>query len=136
MNSVSGIAIQEDVSQYQLTDNNWIDLSVLQNMTGHDDEFTIQLIGMFLSSAPDAMDRAQQAILDNQLDDVIAIVHKYKSSLNIMGNPKLPALASEIEKACREGEPVDAIQYKLTILQELTELVMQSLKDELEVLKS
>lgn len=134
MNTETAIEVKPDLTSFMLDNGQLIDLHNLKDMTGHDNAFTLQLISMFLSTAPDAMQRAQQAFAAAQYDEVHATVHKYKSSLNIMGNPKLSALASTIEQACRKGEVDDSIQGQLDTLEVLTQQIMEELVKEQESL--
>lgn len=126
----------ESIAALALQNNRFTDLDVLGSMTGYDDRFMQQLIDMFLSSAPDTIAQSQEALQEGDKETVRAVVHKYKSSLNILGNSKLPALAAEIEQMARDDADTESIAEKLKQLAAATDAIMDELRAELKRLEA
>ena len=124
------------LTEFTLQGGRLIDLEVLGSMTGYDDRFMQQLIGMFLSSAPDTLEQAQEALKENDKELVRSVVHKYKSSLNILGNTKLPALAADIEQMARNDAKTAVLAEKLQQLSAVTYAIMDELRAELKRLEA
>lgn len=79
-----------------------VDLSYLEDMSGGDTEFMIEVIEMFQDSAPGCI---QQVIVDLKNDNfqqLRAAVHKLKPSVQMLGHTELYELAATIEEQCTQ----------------------------------
>lgn len=122
------------LQSYQLENGHLVNLDALAELTGNDTAFMQQLIQMFLDTAPSLLADAQASLASRDYKAVKQHVHKFKSSLNVLGNPQLPALAAEIEKLAEEKGDLARLEAKLSLLDTLSHNIMTHLEHELHAL--
>lgn len=112
------------------------DLSMLREMTGNDDSFITQLVEMFLTSSPDIIQQMSLFFSAGDFDNLRSIVHRFKSSLGILGNQRLLDFAAHVEQQAMDKNPDGRLSAELHLLQAATEQVMEELSAELQRLKA
>jgi len=95
----------------------YIDLSQLRNLTGNDQAFMIEILEMIEVQSPETVEQMSSQFQHGELKELSAAAHKFKSSINVLGNPELINLMKSIE---------------LTALEPGTDSQLGSLMDEFE----
>lgn len=77
-----------------------VDLSYLEDMSGGDAEFMIEVIEMFQESAPGSVQMVMVDLKNGNFPQLRATVHKLKPSVQMLGHTELYLLAAHIEEQC------------------------------------
>ena len=81
-----------------------VDLSYLEDMSGGDTEFMIEVIEMFQASAPGSVQKVMVDLKNGNFQQLRASVHKLKPSVQMLGHTELYELAACIEERCAEQD--------------------------------
>lgn len=82
-----------------------LDFDRLRALTGDDDEFVMEIIEIIIEQTPPLLEEFNQLLNNQDFNAFGAAAHKYKSSINILGNQNLIDLMKymEIESADKEN---------------------------------
>lgn len=92
-----------------------VELTLLKEFAGDDNEVLSELIKVFLKQTPEILENMQKAENQNDWFTVSRQAHKLKPSLGTMGMEKEKNLALEIESNCEAGE-IELIKNKIEVL--------------------
>lgn len=95
------------------TNTSRVNLSYLQEMAGGDTEFIVEVIEMFMASAPDTI---KQSLNYNKLGNYAHLrstVHRLKPTIQMLGDTDLHQLAVNIEEQCTEADCMDDAERQL-----------------------
>ena len=82
-----------------------LDFAHLKSLTGEDNEFMIEILELIIEQSPGVLDEMYQQLESKDFVALGATAHKYKSSINILGNTDLINLMKDIEdNACLAPE--------------------------------
>ncbi len=73
------------------------DLGHLRMITGDDAEFMIEIMEMIRAESPEVLRDIKGYFERGQFDPLAKAAHKYKSSINILGNAEMIHLMKEME---------------------------------------
>lgn len=104
-----------------------VELSLLKEFAGDDNEVLCELIKVFLKQTPVILGNIEKAIEENNWFTLSRQVHKLKPSLGTMGMENEKNLAIEIEKDCEAGN-VAIVKNKVNLLLKRCLLAMDELK--------
>lgn len=104
-----------------------IRLDYLHQLSGNDKEFENQLLQQFVVQVPEELNRLQQAIADNNFDDIRRIAHSMKSTVGYVGlaeglHPPLNRMEKEAEAENDQAMAADFEQVKEKCLLALEEI--------------
>jgi HPt (histidine-containing phosphotransfer) domain-containing protein len=117
----------------------YIDMSFINDMSGGDNEFLVQMLEIYFAAIPKEITALQEAVRNDDSNAVVFSAHKLKGSFNFIGNKQLTKMLEKIEHSC---DAVSDWQYIPPLTEEvaamsagiLAELngVMERAKKELE----
>lgn len=96
------------------------DLEHLRMITGEDHEFMIEIMEMIQAESPDVLDEIKGYFERGEFESLAKSAHKYKSSINILGNAEMIQLMKEME--IRSAGATDAAEI-LPMIGQLEEQV-------------
>ena len=79
-----------------------LDFAHLKTLTGDDNEFMIEILELIIEQSPGVLDEMYQLLESGDYSALGATAHKYKSSINILGNSDLIKLMKDIEDTTRD----------------------------------
>ncbi len=95
------------------TNTSRVNLSYLQDMAGGDTDFIVEVIEMFMASAPDAIKESLNCNKLGNYPHLRATVHRLKPTIQMLGDTELHQLAVTIEDQCMEAECMDEAEKQL-----------------------
>ena len=98
----------------------WDEAAVL-NFVENDEELLLELIRLFIESAPEQLLKINQALQHNDLDTIAHVAHAIKSMVMNFYAESAQSLASRLERQARHGESVELAG----LTSELNKAVMQ-----------
>jgi len=105
-------------------------LSYLAEM--EDEEYTAEVLELFLSTAPQALDEIKDATFREEWSEVYKKAHSLKSSLGILQMNQLLHTAGQIEVIAKNGTDTDSIETLLQAALQQYNLARPMLEAELE----
>ncbi len=110
-----------------------INLDQLKSLTGGDSAFMIEILELIEKQSPHTLASMSQSFASQDYSALGAAAHKYKSSINFLGNPDLIKLMKDIEWEATENEDHVELPALLeefeTICTELTERISLELSE-------
>ena len=88
-----------------------INLDYLNELSGNDAEFVIDILSTFLEENPKDVEELRTAIQEKDIKEVGKLSHKMKSSLQMLGAEEVRSLALQIEQNIKK-EAIDFAQAK------------------------
>ncbi|GIV34940.1 MAG: hypothetical protein KatS3mg031_2475 [Chitinophagales bacterium] len=104
-------------------------LDYLRELSGGDAGFMKEIIEMFILEAPRALEQAQACLLEKNLEQLRMIVHKLKSSVQVVGGQHLTDLIVRIESW--SGETNEELCRMVQMLEEGIQDMIGHLQQEL-----
>jgi len=74
-----------------------LDLSQLKMLSGDDDDFVVEILEMITGSAFDTTGDMKRHLANGDFEDLSAVAHKFKSTVNVLGDDDLTGLLDDIE---------------------------------------
>ncbi len=105
-----------------------IDLDSLRELSGNDNDFIREILGMFTSSAQDQIDLMRKHLRGREISELAAVAHKFKSSVSILGNSKLYQLVNDIEFDAKHGADEAKMNEEIELLGLLIDRVYQEIE--------
>jgi HPt (histidine-containing phosphotransfer) domain-containing protein len=96
-----------------------IDLSYLEEVSGGNNEFIIEMIDLFLAQTPGHIDELLTAVSAKDWKKIAELAHKVKPTLAFMGVESVKEVMAEIESNGRNEENYEDIVVKINQLQEV-----------------
>lgn len=112
-----------------------VDLARLDEVTGGDREFTLELVDLFLSDTRETLDRLAEAVAGRQRDALRREAHKMKGSAGNIGATRLAQFARELEQGATADLP-DRLDQSHAALRAEFERAAAELTQYLEVLRN
>lgn len=82
------------------------DLGLLRSMSGNDERFVSEMVGVFMSQYSDIKGQMHTACSSRNWPEVGRLAHKLKSSIDTMSISSLKQLIRDIEQGGKEGKDV------------------------------
>ena len=106
------------------------DLEGLPEVMRSNKEFRKEVMQMFIANTPELEQELRDHFDRNEINDVREVAHKLKSSFDLFNIKKLQRLIRRIENI-PEDHKRSRLKRKITLLQDITELVIQQMKSDL-----
>jgi HPt (histidine-containing phosphotransfer) domain-containing protein len=113
-----------------------IDFSQLRALTGEDNDFMVEILQLIIEQSPVVVDEMFESYERGDLPSLGATAHKYKSSINILGNPELSALVKEIEQTAVDQRETTVLTTLLYRFQNICRDLLEQLTSEIDELKA
>lgn len=115
-------------------ENNYehIDLETIYEMADGEDDFIIQIIGVYLTSIPESMAKLKEATESNDTENIVFYVHKLKGSYNFIGCTELTDIFLKIEEHCSLGNCNQDLKNLVAEVEVLNKKVTVELQDVLD----
>ncbi|MEC5164359.1 signal transduction histidine kinase/DNA-binding response OmpR family regulator [Flavobacterium sp. PL11] len=106
------------------------DLEYLKKFSADDDTFIKKMITMFITNTPESLNIILQSSKNDEIMILKNEIHKFKSSLNLLGMSKAVECVNKIEKQIKLNPNDDKIKTEITVLNEIctSALVQLNLK--------
>ena len=112
-----------------------LDFGHLRSLTGDDNEFMIEILELIVDQSPDVLEEMKGQLQTQAYGPLGATAHKYKSSINILGNPDLIRLMKDIEHISTSSEEKEKLMDLVSEFEEVCDLLLDALKVELQNLQ-
>ena len=112
-----------------------IDLAPLRSLSGNDSEFIRDILEMISIQSPQLMDKINEEYAGEDYLSLSKTAHKYKSSLQILGNPDLISMAQEIEHIASTGHTTPRLAELVDQLNNICDQLLDIIQQELTALE-
>ena len=119
----------------ETSDGGAIDMSRLEQFTGGDKAFTIQLMEVFLEQVPQSVDAIEKMLPEKQWQEIFPVAHKIKSSFAVFGLEDLRSCIEKIEMNSRDEIKQDEIPLLFLKYKTGCEAAVSALNAELQQLR-
>ncbi|RMG61588.1 MAG: Hpt domain-containing protein [Bacteroidetes bacterium] len=113
-----------------------LDLEQLKSLTGEDPEFMIEILEMIEEQSPEVVEEIDILMARKEFEPLGRAAHKYKSSVNILGNETLTRLLKDIELTAMDPGSREALPTMLDQFHEITDQLLVAIKRELAQLRA
>lgn len=104
-------------------DNHPLDLSYLTEMVGHNPEFMIEVFDMFIEQTPFYMAELENALSDENWDELGNSAHKIKPTFSYIGRDDIKDFVQSIEHNARNRLYLEQIPFDVDRLKALLDHV-------------
>lgn len=108
-----------------------IDLAPLRTLSGDDPAFMKDILEMISVQSPQLLEKINQEFQQADYKAMSQSAHKYKSSLQILGNPGLISMAQEIEDLASTGSPSDRLSSLVDTFNSICDQLLDIIHEEL-----
>ncbi len=108
-----------------------IDLTPLRMLSGDDAAFMQEILEMIAVQSPQLIEKINQEFSDKDLAAVSKSAHKYKSSLQILGNQHLISMAQEIEDLAATGQLTERLAQLISQFNGISDQLLDIIREEL-----
>ena len=112
------------------------DLEHLRMITGDDADFMIEIMEMIQAESPEVVRDIKAYFERREFDPLAKAAHKYKSSINILGNTEMIHLMKEMELCSIAAEDPSAIEPMIGQLEEQVAGMLRWLQGALQELRA
>jgi HPt (histidine-containing phosphotransfer) domain-containing protein len=105
-------------------------LDYLKEISAGDEDFFNHIIGEFIESAPNSMQEITRLAENQQWPELYQAVHKFASSISLLGMDGIVSLIDEIEKKSKFEKQTDTIQLTVNELNKEISQALSQLKEE------
>ena len=121
--------VQENIRDYE-----YIDLTFLHAMADGNFDFIVEMLQTFNDEAGELINGVKESMEENDLDKLKFFVHKFKSSISLVGNKELQNLLNEIEQNIKTAVNLDAVPSMVDKALQLSTGVLNEVSEELKSL--
>jgi response regulator RpfG family c-di-GMP phosphodiesterase len=111
------------------------DLSGLEKIASGDDAFFMKMISLFLSQSQEHLDKIREFAQNGNIEQIKAVIHKMKPSVNILGINSIKEIFETIEQLQNQPENNSEIQKVTVKLESVLLMVVEQLQQEYEYLQ-
>lgn len=108
-----------------------IDLAPLRTLSGNDPAFMKDILEMISTQSPQLLSQINQEYEQGDFKSMSQTAHKYKSSLQILGNPGLISMAQEIEDLAGSQIPSDRLTSLVDTFNSICDQLLDIIHEEL-----
>lgn len=113
-----------------------LDLAPLRTLSGGDSLFMQEVLGMILTQSPSMQERMEALLAEQDLQELSRAAHKYKSSLQILGNAEIIDMVQRIEHLAAAGTFTPKLQELIEDFDMVTEQLLDIIQEELLLLST
>jgi len=103
------------------------DLNYLKTMSGGDDKFIAEMIGLFREQIDEYKELLPQLLRNKNYSDLSKLAHKAKSSVAVMGMKHVADLLKELEILANEEKEVDRYESLVDEFLEQSQIALEEL---------
>jgi HPt (histidine-containing phosphotransfer) domain-containing protein len=107
-----------------------LDLDQLRKMTGNDEDFIREVLGMVLTSGPETLQEIKNLYEKRDLSGMAKMVHRFKSSVSILGNANILAITTGLEASARDENRLETDRRYPEFLQ-MVDSILDQVRQEL-----
>lgn len=82
---------------------NYIDIDFMDTFYDGNDDFKGKMIALFIEKSPGYMNDINEHLEQKNLEDLAAVAHKFKASIDFVGARKFKEVVTEIERNAKDG---------------------------------
>ncbi len=112
----------------------YVNLEYLELMTEGDEEMQKEMLGMLLIEFENEIPKMKLANMAEDWEDLGNLSHKFKSTLNFVGNELMTEANAHVEKISKSGLNTGKVTELLEILENLSSKVVIELRDAYETI--
>ncbi|MCI4667038.1 MAG: Hpt domain-containing protein [Bacteroidia bacterium] len=112
-----------------------IDFAQLSMLSEDDPEFMIEILELIQDQSPGVLTEMKTQLQSGSYLALSATAHKYKSSINILGNSVIDNLVNSIEKNAKTEEKWEELDDLVQEFESVCDRLLEAVKVELEELK-
>jgi HPt (histidine-containing phosphotransfer) domain-containing protein len=112
------------------TNNKYIDLDYLKQISNGSNEFILQMITVFMEETPNEIKNLENHLKNKDWPALKATAHKMKPSFSFMGVKELEENIHAIETNCAEGKNLDQLPGLVERIKNTTSEVIEELEKE------
>ncbi|MEZ4829501.1 MAG: Hpt domain-containing protein [Bacteroidia bacterium] len=112
-----------------------LNLTHLRSITGDDNGFVIEILQMIQEQSPEVISNMEVFLEKGDYKALGAVAHKYKSSINVLGNPVLSGMVKEIEQIAIENPDKGQLPDLVHTFRETCDNLLEVIKAELNLLR-
>ncbi len=112
-----------------------IDLAPLKTLSGNDPEFIREILEMISLQSPQLVEKINEEYSNESFYEMSRTAHKYKSSLQILGNSDLTNMAQEIEYLAATGHTTERLVELLDQMNNVCDQLLDLIQAELTALQ-
>jgi len=105
-------------------------LDYLKEISGGDEDFFNHIIEEFIETTPMTMNEINRLTENHQWHELYQTVHKFASSISLLGMDGIISLIDEIEKKSKFKKQTDSIQLAVNELNKELNMALPQLKEE------
>lgn len=113
-----------------------VDFAYIKEVTGDDQEFIIEILDMILEQSPDVVAEMYTCLEMHEFVALSSTAHKYKSSINILGNKVLNDLLRRLENTAKSDADYEQLKSCVVEFEQVWNDLSIQLSEELTQLKS
>jgi len=118
-----------------LAENFTLDFGHLRSLTGDDNEFMIEILELIIEQSPGVLEEMQTQLTSHDFKTLGATAHKYKSSINILGNPELIRLMKDLEDTATGTQEEEKLNELVSEFEQVCNHLLNALNHELNALQ-
>lgn len=107
-----------------------LDLDQLRTMTGNDEDFIREVLGMVLTNGPETLQEIKALYEKKDLPAMAKMVHRFKSSVSILGNATILAITAGLESAARDENRLET-ESRYTEFLGMVDSILDQVRQEL-----
>ena len=111
------------------------DLSYLNEVSGGDPDFEIELMNTFIGQAPAFMDRLTLLLNEKKYPEMTPVAHKFKSSLTVFGMYTIYEKILKVETDTRAELNLETLPQLLEEIKTMVAEAIEGLREELNTRK-
>lgn len=123
-------------SETESVSDTYLNLARLKEISENDNKFIRDILQIFRINTPEIMDNLASAAASNDHETLRAVAHRYKSSVNILGNPELLKEVKLLEEAAGEGGDMKKLKGHVAVIKRITNGLLGQVEVELDNLPS
>lgn len=108
------------------------DLGFVEEMSGGNQEFTRQLMILFIETVPESLDNINKYFQSNEREKLVSELHKLKSTINTVKVPSFSQKVEEFEKLCKKGGSADSMKEYVLEFNDVLPTVVDQMRTDLE----
>ncbi|MEL6672293.1 MAG: Hpt domain-containing protein [Bacteroidota bacterium] len=113
-----------------------LDFTHLQSLTGDDNEFMIEILELIVEQSPDVLSDMQDQLAQDNYAALGSTAHKYKSSINILGNVELLSMMNQLEIKSHHQGPREELSSLVASFEKICDQMLFAIKNKLSDLKA
>ena len=104
------------------------DLSYLEEISGGDQSFIIEMLTEFINAAPEVNKSIEMFAIQHKWSDLYAAVHRFAPNYDFVGNSNLKLNISLLESASKHMKNLEKIDSYIAVIKEFTSIIIDELK--------